>query len=123
VYVNDDGTQHTQGCLQLLLLDVELQQKLLVATTHLKAKEGAANEAMRVSQVRAGSHCTQQDTSCTAKHVQPTGCLLPRRHGLCTVSTHHNSNRSSPDWRVVDCRKSTFGISFCSRSKDDVTLL
>ena len=51
-YAGEDGSQHSQGCLQVLLMDIQLQRQLLVATTHLKAKAGADNEAMRVSQVR-----------------------------------------------------------------------
>jgi hypothetical protein len=51
MYLSQDGSQLGQGFVSVLLEDVEAKRQLLVAATHLKAKSGDANEAIRRRQV------------------------------------------------------------------------
>lgn len=49
-----NGESAAQGMLSWRLHDRPAGRQLLVATFHLKAKPGAANDAIRHSQVKAG---------------------------------------------------------------------
>lgn len=70
-YMTADGGRCSQGFVQLQLHDRITGRALCLATTHLKAKEGAENDAVRVSQVR---QLLQRLESCAAAaSCEPSG--------------------------------------------------
>lgn len=51
-YVDAKGARQNQGALVCRFTDLKVNEEFIVATTHLKAKEGALNEQMRILQVQ-----------------------------------------------------------------------
>ncbi|KAG1650021.1 hypothetical protein FOA52_009524 [Chlamydomonas sp. UWO 241] len=54
--MDKEGQKQVQGFLQVRLRDICNGRELLVATTHLKAKEGSAEEAVRTRQIQQLLH-------------------------------------------------------------------
>jgi nocturnin len=61
MFLDDDGLRRSQGFLQVSLRDTACDRQLIVVTTHLKAKEGAAEEQIRIQQIRQLLHHLKKD--------------------------------------------------------------
>ncbi|GAX79232.1 hypothetical protein CEUSTIGMA_g6672.t1 [Chlamydomonas eustigma] len=61
MFLDEDGLRRSQGFLQVLLKDKASNRKVVVVTTHLKAKEGAAEEQIRIQQIRQLLHHLKKD--------------------------------------------------------------